>query len=116
MVSSSLELPEGEMSEARLQRIEEKIDILVSGQIDLGMRVTRLEEGQAELRTDVTELRTDVTELRGNVMQIAEGHAAHTRQIERRFQQLHAALDQRLRPLEDTVREHSAVLKRNRLS
>jgi len=62
------------MSEERLERIEDKVDILVSGQIELGMRVSKVEESQAEIRAAV--------------MQIAEGHAPHTRQIERGFQQL----------------------------
>ena len=118
------------MSDDRLERIEGKVDILVSRQIDLGLRVGKVEErvgniedrvnNVAERLNNVEERLNDIEEgqgdLRAAVMQIAEGHAAHTRQIERGFQQLHTVLDQRLQPLEDTVRDHTAVLKRNRIS
>ncbi len=90
------------MSEERLERIEGKVDILVSGQIALEARLDKVEGGQEDLRN--------------KVMQIAEGHAAHTRQIALGFEALHMALERHQRPLEDAVRDHTAILKRNRIS
>jgi len=119
------------MSEERLERIEGKVDILVSGQIDLGMRVDRVEErlGVVEVRLGTVEGRLDNVEeglasvkeglanlseghqtLQASVMQIAEGHMALTVQIARGFENLELMIDRRLIPLEDTVRKHSAKL------
>jgi len=135
---------EERMSEERLERIEQKVDILVSGQIGLETRMgrveTRLDGIETRLdgidgrldgidgrldgidgRLDGIDGRLDRTEgsqedLRGMVMQIAEGHAAHTRQIALGFEALHMALERHQRPLEDAVRDHTAILKRNRIS
>jgi regulator of replication initiation timing len=102
MVSSSPELPEGRMSDERLQRLEEKVDILVSGQIDLRAGQADLVAGHARLEMRVSkveerlgDLAEGQEELRAAVMQIAEGHAAQTRQLASGFTSLHAALDHR---------------------
>jgi archaellum component FlaC len=120
------------MSEERLERIEGKVDILVSGQIELSSPMGQVEgpldrvEGRIgginerldgidarlvgiDERLGGVEERQDT--LHAAVQQVAEGHAAITRQIARGFESLHTVLDQRLTPLEDTVREHSAILR-----
>lgn len=99
------------MSEERLERIEGKVDILVSGQIDLAMRMGRVEGRLDQVDGRLDNVEGKQGELQAAVQQIAEGHGALTRQIARGFESIHTVLDQRLRPLEDTVKEHSAILR-----
>jgi hypothetical protein len=84
------------MSDERLERIEAKIDGVIIGQAEHSKRLDRLEIGQEELND--------------KVKQIAEGHAVVLRELDQGFVSLQAVIRERLEPLEETVRQHSAAI------
>jgi len=119
-------VPRGEnMTEDRLTRIEETLQVLVVGQAGLLAGQNELREGQDELRAGQDELRTGQAELRtgqarlearldkvevgqeemrDQIAQIAEGHGALHAAIERGFEMLRAEIHERIEPLERALR------------
>jgi chromosome segregation ATPase len=63
------------MSEERWERIEQSLETLVTGQLELRGDVQELRNGVKELQSDVQELRDDVKELRTDVEELKTGHA-----------------------------------------
>ena len=127
------------ISAEQASRIEAKLDQLV-GDVSavkadvstLKTDVSTLKADVSTLKTDVSTLKTDVSTLKTDVVDlrvhmgvlhesaidqiklVAEGQQALREEVGRDLAALREAFEGRIRPLEDTVREHSAELKRRR--
>ena len=88
-------------------------------------QASRIEAKLDQLVGDVSTLKTDVVDLRvhmgvlhesaiDQIKLLAEGQQALREEVGRDLAALREAFEGRIRPLEDTVREHSAELKRRR--
>lgn len=93
------------MSNEHLERIEAKIDRVITGQAEhivvLNQHTVTLTDHSALLtnhtkRLDKLEIGQE--ELRDAVAQIAEGHAVIVRQLDKGFQSVHAVIHERLEP------------------
>jgi predicted nucleic acid-binding Zn-ribbon protein len=113
------------ISTEQASRIEAKLDQLVGDVSTVKSDVSTLKTDVSTLKTDVSTLKTEVVDLRvhmgvlheaaiDQIKLVAEGQQALREQIGRDFTALRKEIDDRIRPLEDTVREHSALLKRQR--
>ncbi len=103
------------MSDEHLERLEAKIDRLITGQAEqtvvLNQHTATLSEHSELLanhtkRLDRLEIGQEV--LGDKVAQIAEGHAVVLRELDKGFQSLHAVIHDRLESLEEAVRRLNA--------
>ena len=126
------------MSDDRLQKIEDKLDILITGQAELRGDVTDLKTGQAELRGGLEQVGQRLSKVEGRLSRVeeqvtkvdqrlskvevtqeqmhddikllAEGHGATQDLVRRTADELLARFDERIDPIAKAVISHSAIL------
>jgi septation ring formation regulator EzrA len=92
------------MSEDRLAGIEEKLDVLVSGQAELRVGLMGVQTRLGGVENRLTKVEISQEQMRDEIKQIAEGHGATQAAIARGVETVCAYIDRRIDPLEQVVR------------